>query len=134
MSFFSDNLDKIKIGLEGEEKVRNFFKSKNVKFMQVDIVFYSSTKQRWCVGEIKTQEKYLSPPFDGHGLPEWQIEARIDFYKATKCIPYLIVNCLSDNCFYFQSILKLMEGKKFKTKGLKSRVIFPIESFEKILI
>ena len=38
MSWFGDNLDKIKIGLEGEEIIREYFIEKKVPFMQVDIM------------------------------------------------------------------------------------------------
>ena len=70
MSFLQDNIENCKIGFKGEETVRSWFIKKKIPFMQVDIMF--KYKNKWCLGEVKTQEKYLSPPFDGHGLPQWR--------------------------------------------------------------
>ena len=129
MSFLEDNIDNCKIGFAGEDTVRNWFIKNKVKFMQLDIMFYH--KGKWCLGEVKTQEKYLAPPFDGHGLPQWQIDRRMQFYKDTGVKPYFIVKCLDDECLYIKDMPTLLEGKSFKTKGKKPRVIFPVSSFEK---
>jgi hypothetical protein len=132
MSFVDKNLANIKIGFDGESTVREWLKRKDYKFMQVDVMFKKDGK--WFLGEIKTQEKYLSPPFDGHGLPKWQIDARIAFYKQTGIEPILFVNCLTDKVLYCNSILKLMETDHFYTKGNSPRVIFNIIHFVKIKI
>lgn len=132
MSFISDNFDKLKIGLDGESKIRKMFIDNNINFMQVDAMFFY--KNKWCLSEIKTQEKFLSPPFDGHGLPKWQIEARIKFYNDTGIVPYLIINCLTDNCIYIANLLKLNKSVSFATKGLQPRIIFNINQFKKINI
>ena len=130
MEFFKCNLDNIKVGFDGEEVVRKFFTKKNIPFMQVDIMFFY--KEKWCLGEIKTQEKFLSPPFDGHGLPKWQIDRRISFYESTGIIPYLIVNCLTDKCLYISNLLDLVNTNHFSTNGKKPRVIFDIKHFKRI--
>jgi hypothetical protein len=132
MSFIDKNIEQIKKGFEGEELIRKIFIEKKIKFMQVDIMFKRHNK--WCLGEIKTQEKFKSPPFDGHGLPQWQIDRRIEFYKDTGIIPYLIVLDKIDNCIYIQSLLKLMGLKKdiYKTKGNSPRTIFKIDNFDKM--
>jgi len=130
MSFLQDNLAQCKIGFAGEDTVRSWFIRKKIPFMQVDIMF--KYKERWCLGEVKTQEKFLAPPFDGHGLPQWQIDRRVEFYKDTKIEPYLIVYDLDDKCLYIESLLKLIKMDSFKTKGKKPRTIFKMSSFKRI--
>jgi hypothetical protein len=130
MSFLENNLENCKIGFDGEEKIRDWFASKKIPFMQVDIMFKYNNK--WCLGEIKTQEKFLAPPFDGHGLPQWQIDRRIEFYKDTNVEPYLIVLDIKENCIYIESLLVLTTKERFQTKGKKPRTIFKIDSFKRI--
>lgn len=132
MSFFESNLEQIKLGFKGEEIVRNYLKKKKVKFMQIDLMFVFN--KTWYLGEIKSQEKFKAPPYDGHGLPEWQINDRIGFYNDTKIIPYLIVYDLEEECLYVNDLLTLLSGEYFKTKGDKPRIIFNIKSFKKIEI
>ena len=109
MSWFEDNLDKIKIGLEGEEIIREHFKKQNV-----------------------------SPPFDGHGLPQWQIDRRMEFYKDTGVVPVFIVYDLKEKCVFMQKLnfLNTLTSKNdvLRTKGAKPRTIFNIKHFEKIKI
>lgn len=130
MSFLENNLENCKIGFAGESLVRNWFIDNKISFMQVDIMF--KFKHKWCLGEIKTQEKFLAPPYDGHGLPKWQIDKRMEFYKDTGIEPFLIVNDLNDKCIYIQSLKNLLLKEHFQTKGLKPRVIFKIDNFKKI--
>lgn len=130
MSFLENNIKKCKIGFDGEEIVRNWFIKQKIPFMQIDIMFKYQNK--WCLGEIKSQEKFKAPPFDGHGLPEWQIKKRIEFQNDTKVIAYLIIYDLEDKCLYIESLNKLLKGDYFKTKGLKPRVVFNINTFKKI--
>tara|TARA_R110000803_G_scaffold166836_1_gene230170 strand:+ start:978 stop:1379 length:402 start_codon:yes stop_codon:yes gene_type:complete len=130
MSFLEDNYDTCKIGFEGEDNIRKWFMNKKIPFMQVDIMFKYNKK--WCLGEIKTQEKFIAPPFDGHGLPEWQIERRMQFYKDTGVEPYLIVYDLQEKCLYIKDIETLLNGEHFKTKGKKPRVIFKLQNFTRI--
>lgn len=130
MSFLKSNLDQCLIGFDGEDKIRDWFKKIKIPFMQVDIMFKKDNK--WCLGEIKTQEKFKAPPFDGHGLPQWQIDRRLEFYKDTGVIPYLIVYDIDDKCIYIENLNNLINKEHFKTKGEKPRVIFKLTSFIKI--
>ena len=131
MSYFTEeNKKNIKQGYDGEDIVRNWFKEKEIPFMQVDLMFKHNNN--WFLAEIKSQEKFLSPPFDGHGLPEWQIKRRIDFYNDTKIKPIFIVYDTQDKCIYMANLVELEKGEKFKTKGAKPRIIFPISSFKKV--
>lgn len=132
MSFITENFDNCKIGFDGEQLIRKWFMDNKIPFMQVDVMFKHDN--RWYLGEIKSQEKYLSPPFDGHGLPIWQINRRLEFEKETGIVAYLFIYDLEDKCIYMQKFSELMNGKQFETKGSKPRIIFPIESFKKIFI
>jgi hypothetical protein len=130
MSFLEKNIEQCKIGFAGEDLVRTWFMSKKIPFMQVDIMFKYNGK--WCLGEVKTQEKFLAPPFDGHGLPKWQIDRRMEFYKDTGVEPFLIVNDIKEKCLYIESFKNLLLGENFQTKGIKPRLIFKLTSFKRI--
>ena len=136
MSWFDDNIDQIKIGLEGEEIIRKYLMNEKIPFMQVDIMFKENDK--WYCGEIKTQEIFKSPPFDGHGLPQWQINRRIQFYNDTGVIPIFFVYDLEEKCIYYHNLLylntKVNKDQVFKTKGQKPRTIFNINLFKRIEI
>lgn len=132
MSFLENNLEQCKIGFAGEDFVRSWFINKKIPFMQVDIMFKYNGK--WCLGEVKTQEKFIAPPFDGHGLPKWQIDRRMEFYKDTGVEPFLIVNDINDKCLYIESFSNLLSNEHFLTKGAKPRVIFNLKTFKKIVI
>lgn len=128
-NWFDDNLKQIKIGLEGESQIRKMLSKKNIRFMQADLIF-NYNNQYYCA-EVKTQEKYLAPPFDGHGLPMWQITARIELFNKTGIIPYLFIRCLTDNLVYHQDLRELMRTEYYQTKGKSPRVIFNLSEFKK---
>jgi hypothetical protein len=132
MSFLESNIENCKIGFGGEDTVRDWFIKQKIPFMQVDIMF--KYKGSWCLGEIKTQEIYTAPPYDGHGLPKWQIDRRMEFFRDTGVKPYLIVYDLKEKCLYIESFENLLNGEHFQTKGKKPRTIFNIESFKKIAL
>lgn len=132
MSFLESNIEKCIIGFAGEDVVRSWFIKQKIPFMQVDIMF--KHKDRWCLGEVKTQEKFLAPPFDGHGLPKWQIDRRLEFQKDTGITAYLIVNDITEKCLYIESIDNLLQGEYFQTKGAKPRIIFNINLFKKLIL
>jgi len=130
MSWIQENFDKCKIGFDGESEIREFFKKHKIPFMQVDLLFYYNEK--WCLAEIKTQEKFKAPPFDGHGMPDWQIKRRMQFYNDTGIEPYLIVKDIEENCIYIGKIIELLEKEYIKTNGNNPRIVFNIESFKRI--
>lgn len=132
MSFIEKNINEYIKGIKGEEIIREWFLEHKIPFMQVDLMF--KYQGNWCLGEIKSQDKYLSPPFDGHGLPEWQVNKRMEFFKDTGIIPYLIIYDLNDKCIYIEKIPTLLQLEYFITKGKKPRIIFNINSFKKIIL
>lgn len=130
MSFIEDNIETFKTGFNGEGLVRKWFEKQKRKYMQVDIMFEHNNY--WALGEIKTQEKFTAPPYDGHGLPPYQFTARLKFQEDTGIPAYLIIYDLQDKCLYIASFDKLKNGEFFITKGKKPRQIFNINLFNKI--
>ena len=117
-----------KIGYSGEKIIRQLLKDKNIKlFMQIDLLFCKDNI--WYSAEIKRQESYKPPPFEGHGLPPYQIEQRVQLYKDKNIIPMLFIIDKENNKIFYQNIIKLEKGEKIYTKT-KSRVIYPINNFE----
>ena len=89
----------MKEGLVGEGIIREYFKQNKIKHMQVDLIFKS--KNQWCLAEIKYQESFKAPPFNGHGLPPWQINDRILFHNETGIVPYLFIVDKEDKIIYY---------------------------------
>ncbi len=118
---------KILEGFEGESKIRDFLTTKKIKYFQVDLI--ALCKEKYILIEVKNQEKFEAPPYDGHGLPSWQVEARLEFYKATNIEPFLFVIEKNTNHLYWQSFIKLEEGEHFDTSGAKPRRVYPLTSF-----
>jgi len=130
-------LDNIKEGRIGEEIIRKYLKSRGAEILQVDWMSYEEEEYR--VNEAKYQEIFKPPPFYGHGLPIWQIKARMDLYYRKRIIPYLYVVEKSDyekkECYHLiwmQSLIALEMGEYKDTKGEKPRRVYNIVSFEKI--
>jgi hypothetical protein len=134
------------LGMYGEQAIREYAikEGNGYDVMQVDLIVQIPRTLKYRLLEIKCQERFLAPPFDGHGLPIWQFNARLKFEKHTGIQAWLYIIEPSewieshggDLIIYRQSFneLKLLPDKhKFLTKRTK-RIIFPINSFEKITI
>lgn len=120
------------VGTTGEwvalEAIKKIFKSDG-PVMQVDWIF--PFKDKYYLVEVKHQEMYLAPPFNGHGLPKWQVNSRLEFYEGTGIRPILVViekPCLG---IYYQylDILNSSETNYFDTKGSKPRRVYKIDKF-----
>lgn len=66
-------------GRIGEGRVRDLLKAHKIHYLQADLLV--KTKYGWQIYEIKHQEPFKAPPFDGHGLPKWQLDSRLQFQK-----------------------------------------------------
>lgn len=138
---FDNNLENIRLGIEGQSIFYNFLKTKKHKFMQLDSVSRDPVTGKWYVWEIKHQERFNGPPFDGHGLPVTQLNDRIKYCKETNQIPILaIIEPQSDTLFnqptlmfiqYMEVLKNLTQRQKFITKT-GSRIIFDLKAFKKI--
>lgn len=115
------------IGREGEEIIREYLKSVHIHFFQAEII--AKIDGRWQVLEVKHQSIYTPPPFYGHGLPKWQIDARLEFQRDTGTRASLWVVDKDTGIIYWQYMDVLMLGEKYQTHGEKPRLIFPVDSF-----
>ena len=93
-------------GLEGEARGREYIMSKGFKVLQADAIGLKDDK--YSLFESKHQfrfDKYNPPypdgPFDGHGLPKWQIDARLKFQEkmGIRCV-FFVTDKLTKEIFY----------------------------------
>ena len=120
-------MDKWEEGRTGESIIRDIFVKKKYHFMQADLLVKINNK--WMIAEIKYQEQYNAPPFDGHGLPRWQVDARLGFQNDTGIRAILFVVDKITNVIYWHYLDTLMEGEYHQTHGSKPRIIFPLTSY-----
>lgn len=122
-------------GIEGERLLYQYLKNNtNVSFMfQADWIYEINGKM--CIAEVKHQEYFKSPPFDGHGLPPYQVESRLKFQRdfGIRVVLYIFEKPYDKTgLMYWQYLDVLDNGKKYITNGQNKRVIYPIESFMKV--
>jgi hypothetical protein len=119
----------IEIGFDGEKILRDYLKDqvKCKEFGQLDLI--AKIEDKWYLFEVKHQDRFTAPPFDGHGLPPWQINFRLKIQQELGIIPVLFVVDKETGVIYYESIDKLNRGQKFITKT-GARVVFPLDSFK----
>ncbi len=117
-----------KEGIEGEQKLFNFLRERGFEFFQADAIGYFDGE--YYLFEAKQQERYEPPPFEGHGLPKWQVEARLKFQEKTGVIACFVVFEKGTNNIFYQRLDVLEETKYFDTKGDKPRRIYNIKFFK----
>ena len=119
--------DQREVGRDGEKTIRDYLKMKHYHYFQVDMMV--KIRDKWYTLEVKHQSVFTPPPFKGHGLPAWQIEARLGFQEETGIRATLFVVDKDTGIIYWQYMDVLMDGDKFQTSGDKPRLIFPIENY-----
>lgn len=129
--------DKFKQGFDGEAIVRQLLKDCKHQYGQIDLISYDKVSKKLFMYEIKHQQRFKAPPFDGHGLPPYQFNFRLKIARLTGMIPFLIIiepeidlkgeqNMFYQNMFTLESLGK---DKKFTTEGDKKRLVFRIDTF-----
>lgn len=86
----------------------------------------------WYSVEVKNQEYFHAPPFDGHGLPIWQVRTRIRLYEETGLRPLLMIFDPDKQKVYWQwldVLEQLDEDEKFDTQH-SDRRIYPLTRYE----
>lgn len=116
-------------GIDAEQWLLKRFRDKFVEAFQPDAI--SLENGNYVLNEIKHQEMFEKPPFDGHGLPKWQVKARIKFYQKTKIRCRLVIRQKNPEAVYWQWLDVLEKGEFFDTKGDKPRRIYNINIFNK---
>lgn len=119
--------DKITRGWEGETIIRKILSSKGIRYMQADLLV--KIEGGWQIWEVKRQEPFEPPPFYGHGLPRWQINARLKFQEDTGIRAVLCIVDSKVGTIYWQHMDRLIQGPSYQTTGRNPRLIFPLESY-----
>jgi hypothetical protein len=114
-------------GRFGEKLAREWFKSHGLSCFQADWI--TKFGEVYCLYEIKFQEPFEPPPFWGHGLPLWQVRARLEFQAATSVRACLLVFDKKTGATYSQFFDELEQGPHFDTKGNQPRRVYPLTSF-----
>lgn len=132
-----NNVEKFIEGNKGESFIRDLLTKENTKFFEPDLIV--NENGQYYIYEIKLQEHFESPPFDGHGLPLWQINDRLNFYKKTNIKCKLIIIDLKQKFIYHQDLDVLYEkygNEKMchQTNGKNPRCIFNLVMFNKTIL
>jgi hypothetical protein len=131
----------LKQGFEGERVIRDLLKKHRHEFGQIDLISIDKSNGKIYLWEVKHQERFKAPPFDGHGLPPWQFDFRLKVARKTNTIPMLIIvepsgEIFKENLIFYQSLFaleKLPPEDVFLTKTGK-RIVFNISAFKKLEI
>ena len=129
--------DKFKQGFDGEAIVRQILKDCKHQFGQIDLVSVDKKDGKIYIYEIKHQQRFKAPPFDGHGLPPYQFNFRLKIARLTGMIPFLLIiepeiDLKGERNMFYQNMFTLEalgDDKKFITGGDKKRLIFNIDAF-----
>lgn len=109
-------------GIQGEQMLFEWLRAKGFEFFQPDAIGTKNGTR--YIFETKHQERYKTPPFDGHGLPIWQVNARLKFEEETGIKAILVVFDKETNEVFYESIKNLEKGKICKTMSDTSGDIF----------
>lgn len=117
-------------GWVGESIIRTFLSNRDLPYFQADILYrYNSN---WFLAEVKRQERYKPPPFEGHGLPLWQIKRRLEFQKQTGIRAVLFIVEKPNDVIFWNYLDILWMDKAHETSGKRPRVIFPLNHFKEL--
>jgi hypothetical protein len=115
-------------GHAGETRFRDRLVKKKVPHMQVDVLM--QLQGGWALVEVKHQERFVNP--DGHGMPEWQVDKRMEFYRDTGIVPWLVVVEQPGQRMFTQSIPELEKNGRALVTKKSRRVIWPLSSFSEL--
>lgn len=114
-------------GREGERYAHQRLSAAGIEHFQPDWLF--RVQGGWALLEVKRQERFLAPPFDGHGLPPRQVAARLRFQEETGIRALLWVWEIPSNLLFWQWLDLLEKGEYFDTNGVRRRRIYPLSAF-----
>lgn len=113
-------------GRHGEELARQWLDERGEPHFQPDWIALGDS---YYIVEAKYQERFEAPPFDGHGLPAWQVRARLAFQAQTGIPSRLVVFDKATGEVFHQWLHVLDAGRFFDTGGNQPRRVYPIENF-----
>ena len=121
-------------GRAGEKLVMDLLQFVGVpcKF-QPDAIF-KSKGGKWVLIECKNQERFKAPPFDGHGLPPYQVKSRMKFYEETGIRCLFFVHEPDTNYVWWQwlDVLEKLDASQRTMTKTKKRVIYALSAFKKL--
>ena len=117
------------LGKEGEAQARLILKKQGYTVQSPDWLGVKDGK--WVCFEIKKKERFLKPPFDGHGLDERQIFLRKQLFEATGIRTMLMIFEVPTGKVFYRHLDILENGKRFVTRN--KVVIYPLENFLELL-
>ena len=124
---------KERLGRLGEEVFLRYLKVKkkeqDFEILKPDYVLKKKGYKPIFI-EIKTQERFYPPPFEGHGLPIHQVEKYMLVYKEDKIKCFLFIIEPDTGIIWGRSLHKLEEGEKIVTRK-KKRVLYPLKNFKR---
>lgn len=125
-------MDIKELGEIGQEKGRKLCRECFIETVfQID--WMSLTKNGiYILNEVKNQEPFEPPPFEGQGLPIRQVKARMRFYenKGIRC-RFIVFNPLDESEVLWQWLDILEEGQYHDTH-INPRRIYPVKNFKRL--
>lgn len=100
-------------------------------FCRPDFLWVPTRPVYWppYVVEVKDQDAFEGPPFDGHGLTKTQFDVYIAAWRAINLGTLFVVYDDQAGLTYWDFLHDLAEGDTFVTAGPEPRIVFPLESF-----
>ena len=124
------NEDRRLIGQQAWEEARDILHYRGWKLQQVD--WLGQRNGEWIKFEVKAQEPFEPPPFEGHGLPRWQIESSQKLLEDKQIRTILMIKDLKNKIWVSQFLDVLEKGDYHDTYGLSPRRVYPISNFEEV--
>jgi len=103
------------LGKEGEKQARLLLKKRGFYIGQSDWI--GRKDNQWFRFEVKRKERFIPPPFEGHGLDVRQVEYAMQFQADTKIPTILLIWELGTNKWFWRRIDFLEKGEKFTTRN-----------------
>ena len=116
------------LGREGEQKARILLKGLGFEVQSPDWLGFKEGE--WTCFEVKRKERFLSPPFDGHGLDQRQINLRMRLLFEKDIRTFLMIFEVPTELTFGEYLDILTSGKSFTTRN--NIVIFPLNSFRRL--
>jgi Holliday junction resolvase len=122
-------------GILGEQLLFEFLRQRGFKYFQPDAI--GQKDDVYYLFEVKHQKHYKSPPFNGHGLEQRQVRARLEFQEKTGIRVVLVVfekPFEETGIVYYQFIDELEKGQYYDTQGFKRRRIYSLDNFHEVFL
>ena len=114
------------LGKEGERQARILLKRLGFEVQSPD--WLAVKDNNWTCFEVKRKERFLAPPFDGHGLDSRQIYLRMRLLFEKDIRTFLMIFEIPTELIFGEYLDVLENGKKFVT--MNKIVIYSLESFK----